>query len=311
MESLSLSAGLLEPHLFPMASPSTTSDWNDFIPKGGYAQRGRRVLDWILLALLLPPALALMFVIGVANLIVFRNLSQVLFLQTRIGWRGRPFQMFKFRTMKETDETEIGSWSGGNDYLRVTQLGRILRNTHMDELPQLFNILIGEMSFIGPRPEMVEIEAWASQAISGFSERLAIRPGVAGLAQITQGYTGRDVDAYREKLEINRFYLNHMSLTLDLSIVVRTAIWMVRGKGWQWNHGAMVPDESLEQADSQRTLPVISVELNSYDSASVDPFIVGLTSNSQTLLDSAAACLPAGAEGREREAGQLGSVSQR
>jgi lipopolysaccharide/colanic/teichoic acid biosynthesis glycosyltransferase len=192
-------------------------------------------LDRLLLLLLLPPALQLMLVIAALNLAVFRDPRKVFFLQDRIGWRGRPFRIIKFRTMNEAPTNEVDSWADGSDRLRVTPLGRLLRNSHLDEVPQIFNILLGEMSFIGPRPEMSEVEAWASAEIPGFGERLAIRPGIAGLAQVTQGYTGRDVDAYREKLEINRRYMGEMGLFSDLIIVLRTMIWMVLGKGWSWN----------------------------------------------------------------------------
>ena len=205
----------------------------------------------MLLLLLLPPALPLMLCIAAMNLCVFGDPRQIFFLQPRIGWKGRPFQIFKFRTMKESSGSAIGSWSSGADHLRVTRFGRFLRNTHLDELPQLFNILLGEMSFIGPRPEMVEIEAWASVEVPGFSERLAIRPGVAGLAQITQGYTGRDVDAYAQKLEINQHYLEHMSFGLDVRIVLRTIVWMIRGKGWDWNHASQT--STAKQADTRQT----------------------------------------------------------
>jgi lipopolysaccharide/colanic/teichoic acid biosynthesis glycosyltransferase len=139
--------------------------------------------------------------------------------------------------MKASASSEIGSWAAGEDRLRVTSFGKFLRNTHLDELPQLFNILAGQMSFIGPRPEMVDIEKWASREIPGFSNRLAIRPGLAGLAQITQGYTGHDVSAYSEKLDINLAYLEGMSLSLDVRIVLGTVVWMARGKGWSWNKG--------------------------------------------------------------------------
>jgi len=193
-------------------------------------------LDWLLLVLLLPPAVPLMVLIAVGNTLAFRDPRRVFFSQPRAGWRGQPFTMLKFRTMDEAP-CAMGSWSNGIDHLRVTRFGRFLRNTHLDELPQLFNILAGDMSFIGPRPEMMEIEQWAGEHIPGFSERLAIRPGVAGLAQVTQGYTGQDLEAYAEKLEINRAYMRDMSLALDLSIVLRTIVWMVRGKGWSWSRG--------------------------------------------------------------------------
>ena len=217
--------------------------WESLVPRRWYARRGHRCLDFFLLVVLLPFALPLMAVIAIGNWMVFGDPRQVFFMQPRVGWKGETFRIVKFRTMKATQLSSLGSWSGGEDRLRVTAFGKFLRNAHLDELPQLFNVLLGQMSFIGPRPEMVEIESWASDEIPGFSDRLAIRPGLAGLAQITQGYTGHDVAAYSKKLDINLAYMDGMSLALDLRIIVGTAVWMVRGKGWQWNQSATVAVE--------------------------------------------------------------------
>lgn len=216
-------------------------DWQSLVPNHWYARRGHRWFDRVLLLALLPPALPLMFAIACVNALVFGSWRQVFFVQPRIGYRGASFDMLKFRTMKESGSSAMGSWSTGGDQLRVTKFGRLLRQTHLDELPQLFNIMRGEMSFIGPRPEMVEIEAWANEHVPGFSDRLAIRPGVAGFAQITQGYTGRSVEAYAQKLEINMEYAEQMSFLFDVQILLRTIHWMSCGKGWMWtppdNHG--------------------------------------------------------------------------
>ena len=137
------------------------------------------------------------------------------------------------------------SWDR-DDQLRVTRFGRFLRNTHLDELPQLVNVLRGDMSMIGPRPEMVEIERWASSEVEQFSRRLAIKPGITGLAQVTQGYTGRDRAAYARKLEINDHYRERMSFSFDVKILAMTAIWMLRGRGWDWKpepQGGQPPDQ--------------------------------------------------------------------
>lgn len=208
------------------------------VPETWYARRGRRGFDLAVLSLLFVPTLPVMAAIALVNLVLFRDPHRVFFTQPRIGWRGRPFRIFKFRTMREARSCEVRSWSSGDDRLRVTRFGRLLRNTHLDELPQLFNVLIGDMGFIGPRPEMIEIEAWADAEIPGFTARLAIRPGITGLAQVTQGYTGRDLVAYLEKLELNEQYLRQQSLALDLELVVRTILWMLRGRGWGWKESA-------------------------------------------------------------------------
>lgn len=209
-------------------------DWDALAPRGAYARRVRPLLDLILLLPVLPVALALGLPVFLVNLAVFRDPRRVFFVQPRVGYRGRTFRIVKFRTMREPKTDSFSSWGGGDDRLRVTRFGRFLRNTHLDELPQVLNVLRGDMSFIGPRPEMVEVEEWARARIPGFSSRLAVKPGITGFAQITQGYTGRDVEAYTEKLRVNDRYRRELSLRLDLAILLRTAAWMARGRGWQW-----------------------------------------------------------------------------
>lgn len=216
------------------ASPSTTVDGSAASPRGTYARFGRPLFNLALITALLPFLALLALPIALANWISFGDPRRILFVQPRVGHRGRVFQIYKFRTMREHAGGAHQSWTSGTDGLRVTRFGRFLRNTHLDELPQALNILKRDMDVIGPRPEMVEIERWASEHIEGFGDRLAIRPGITGIAQITQGYTGHDLEAYAQKLEINRRYLANMSLALDLEIVARTALWMLRGKGWDW-----------------------------------------------------------------------------
>jgi lipopolysaccharide/colanic/teichoic acid biosynthesis glycosyltransferase len=221
------------------SSPSraTAPDWSALEPRSAWYRLGRPALDASLLVATLPLAIPLTCAVACASAVAFGSVRRVFFVQPRAGHRGRIFQLVKFRTMSEPKGTTFEAWSTG-DRARVTPFGRFLRSTHLDELPQLYNVLRGEMSFIGPRPEMVEVEAWASDQIPGFTERLAIKPGITGLAQVTQGYTPRDIDAYRRKLAINREYLATLSMTRDLGIVVRTALWMLRGRGWKWRTGS-------------------------------------------------------------------------
>jgi lipopolysaccharide/colanic/teichoic acid biosynthesis glycosyltransferase len=209
-------------------------DWDAIAPRGAYARAGRRVLDLATVLVLAPlAALPMTFVVAV-NLCIFRDPRKVLFTQERVGYRGETFRMYKFRTMRDARRGALHSWSSGGDRLRVTRFGRFLRNAHLDELPQLWNILRGEMGIIGPRPEMVEIEAWAAREVPGFTERLRIRPGVTGWAQVTQGYTGRCPEAYAAKLAANEAVTCRPSLKRDVEVLVRTALWMLRGKGWEW-----------------------------------------------------------------------------
>lgn len=211
--------------------------WEELAPRGLYARFGRRAFDLTLLALGAGPALALGLACAVGNWIAFRRLDRVLFFQERVGRRGRRFRIVKFRTMAEAPAGEFASWGSGGDRLRVTRFGRFLRNTHLDELPQLLNVLRGDMAIVGPRPEMVEIEAWAAGEIPGFTTRLAVPPGITGWAQVTQGYTGNDVEAYREKFRVADWYRRNQSLRVDLEVVLRTVVWMVRGRGWRWDQG--------------------------------------------------------------------------
>ena len=221
----------------PIPMATARPDWERLVPRGWYARRGKRLLDLALLTILLPLAVPPLALVALVNLVAHRDPRKVLFTQPRVGWRGREFTIYKFRTMTDAPRDPMTSWKNGTDPQRVTTLGRILRNTHLDELPQLLNILRGDMQFIGPRPEMVEVEHWAAERVPGFMERLAIRPGITGLAQITQGYAACDPEAYAKKLRLNRLYLNQVSLRLDVEIVFRTALWVLKGRGSKWESG--------------------------------------------------------------------------
>jgi lipopolysaccharide/colanic/teichoic acid biosynthesis glycosyltransferase len=207
-------------------------DWQRLSPTGPYARWGKAVLRVSLTVLVLPVALALSLPIVLINLVLFRDLRLVLYKQPRIGRRGRVFEIFKFRTMREANKGDFESWSEGHDDQRVTGFGRLLRNTHLDELPQLLNILRGEMGFVGPRPEMIEIHEWVLERIPDFEERNTLLPGITGYAQITQGYTGMDEREYTVKLAADQHYRRNFSLLLDLEILLRTPLWMLRGRGW-------------------------------------------------------------------------------
>ncbi len=208
-----------------VTQPWERMDWDAWTPRGAYGRFGKRALDLALLLGTAPLTLPLLGLVGVLSGRAHRTNGGALFRQDRVGLRGRTFRLVKFRTMAPSLE------EGGP--MQVTPLGRWLRNTHLDELPQIYHVLRGEMSFIGPRPEMVEIEAWAAQEVPAFSRRLSMRPGITGLAQITQGYTDRDKKAYRDKLRINDSYCAHLSLHRDLWILMRTVFWMARARGWR------------------------------------------------------------------------------
>jgi lipopolysaccharide/colanic/teichoic acid biosynthesis glycosyltransferase len=149
--------------------------------------------------------------------------------QERIGLHGRPFGMWKFRTMQVDAESNGPVWAAVDDQ-RVTRLGRLLRSTHLDELPQFFNVLRREMSLIGPRPERPAFVRLLGRAIPYFDRRHLVRPGVTGWAVIRFGYS----DSVRDKWiihEYDLYYLKHRSLLLDLEIALRTVLVMLTRKG--------------------------------------------------------------------------------
>lgn len=209
----------------------TDPQWAALEPRGAYMRLGRPLLRLTLLGVCLPVALVLALPIALVNALHFGGPRGVLFRQQRVGRHGCIFWILKFRTMRGSDG-ERDTWRAGDDHARVTRFGCFLRNTHLDELPQLVNILRGEMDFIGPRPEMVAIDEWARTRIPRFHERYAVRPGLTGLAQVTQGYAPREEHAYRRKLALDRCSLACASLAHDLDILARTALWMLRGRGW-------------------------------------------------------------------------------
>lgn len=209
-------------------------DWDALEPCGFHARSGRRILNALLVVATFLPVIALGVTIALVNAIAFRSFRQVLFVQPRVGRRGRVFRIYKFRTMRESEGAVSASWFCSNDAARVTRLGRFLRSSHLDELPQCINILRGEMTFIGPRPEMVEVETWAAANVPGFTQRLVLTPGITGYAQITQGYTGCCVESYSRKLALTERYRTNLTLRMDLDILLRTVAWMLRGRGWFW-----------------------------------------------------------------------------
>lgn len=203
-----------------------------------YERSGKRLLDLAVMAIALPLACVVALPIAAWNLVVFRDPRKVFFLQQRIGHHGRAFCIYKFRTMRSVSPSELGPWTIEKDVQRTTRFGRFLRNTHLDELPQLINILKGDMHLVGPRPEMVDVHEWACSAVPGFAQRLETPPGLTGLAQITQGYTVREAPCYAKKLEIDLRYASRPSFRQDLAIIARTIPWVLQGRGWSWlaNH---------------------------------------------------------------------------
>jgi sugar transferase (PEP-CTERM system associated) len=145
----------------------------------------------------------------------------ILYRQPRLGQNGCVFILNKFRSMREDAEKETGPvWTTRRDP-RITRVGSFLRRTRLDELPQLFNVLVGHMSFIGPRPERPEFVAELQKQIPYYMERLAVKPGITGWAQVKYQY-GSSVEDALEKLQYDLYYIKNLSLFLDLLIVLNT-----------------------------------------------------------------------------------------
>jgi lipopolysaccharide/colanic/teichoic acid biosynthesis glycosyltransferase len=155
-----------------------------------------------------------------------------LFRQRRLGLAGKPITVYKFRTMKVHDagEDERSAAMTGDRDDRITRLGAFLRRSRIDELPQIINILKGEMSWIGPRPEALVLSNWYVGEIPFYRYRHVVRPGISGWAQVNQGHVA-DVDQVHEKLQYDFFYIKYFSPWLDLLILFRTIKTMLTGFG--------------------------------------------------------------------------------
>ena len=153
----------------------------------------------------------------------------VFYRQTRVGRGGRHFEIYKFRSMRTDAEADGVRWAGKND-CRITPVGRFIRATRIDEIPQAINIIRGEMSFVGPRPERPHFTTVLAEQIPHYDERHRVKPGLTGWAQVNYHY-GASVEDAVEKLRYDLYYLKNHSLLLDLFIILRTLVVAVRGTG--------------------------------------------------------------------------------
>jgi lipopolysaccharide/colanic/teichoic acid biosynthesis glycosyltransferase len=191
----------------------------------------KRLADLVGTILLLPLAAPLLVLIGVA--VRLDSAGPALFRQERMGYRGRPFTMFKFRSMTHVrddhDDPREAAVTVHKDQ-RITRLGRFLRRTRIDELPQIINILRGEMSWIGPRPEAVPLSRWYEAELPFYRYRHIVRPGITGWAQVTQGHVA-EVDDVLWKLHYDFYYIKNFSFWVDVLIVARTVRTVLTGFG--------------------------------------------------------------------------------
>lgn len=188
----------------------------------------KRVLD-LAIALSLTIVLA-PFMILTALAVMLDTGLPVLYSQSRVGKDGKPFRIFKFRSMRQDAEKEGKAvWAAANDS-RVTRVGTFIRNTRLDELPQLYNVLRGEMSFVGPRPERPEFVSELAEKIPFYDTRHYVKPGLMGWAQLNYPY-GASVEDARGKLEYDLYYSKNHSMLMDILIMIQTVEVVLLGKG--------------------------------------------------------------------------------
>ena len=170
------------------------------------------------------------FLLIAMALIRLTSQGPAIFTQERLGRDGKLFKMYKLRTMRVDAEQHTGPVWAQQDDPRITAVGRWLRKARLDELPQLINVLKGEMSVIGPRPERPEFVAQLSREIPDYSKRLAVAPGITGLAQVWSKYD-ETIHDVRRKVKYDLLYIRQMCLTADLGILVRTVFVVATGHG--------------------------------------------------------------------------------
>jgi sugar transferase (PEP-CTERM system associated) len=192
-----------------------------------HIQQIKRLLDFVVSALLLLVSAPLLAVTALA--IRLDSPGPVLYRQDRVGRAGKIFRVFKFRSMTMNAERQGAQWAQKDDP-RVTRVGRWIRLFRIDELPQIFNIFLGDMSLVGPRPERPEFIKELEAALPYYSARHSVRPGITGWAQVNFPYGASIEDALR-KLEYDLYYVKNMSVLLDLKIIFRTVGVVLMGDG--------------------------------------------------------------------------------
>jgi lipopolysaccharide/colanic/teichoic acid biosynthesis glycosyltransferase len=158
-----------------------------------------------------------------------QNDGSVIFRQERIGYKGKPFNIFKFRTMRVDSESSGKPQLAAKGDERLTKVGRFLREHHLDELPQLFNVFIGDMSFVGPRPERQYYIDQIREKNPNYDYIYLVRPGLTSLATIYNGYTDT-LEKMLTRLDMDLEYLKKRSLFLDLKIIITTVMYILTGK---------------------------------------------------------------------------------
>jgi sugar transferase (PEP-CTERM system associated) len=188
----------------------------------------KRTTDLIFSTLLMIPCLPIILLVAI--LIKIDSRGPVIFSQERVGENRKPFMVHKFRSMVADAEQKSGPVWAKTDDDRVTRVGNVIRKLRIDEIPQLWNVLVGEMSFVGPRPERAFFVKKLEDSIPYYGERFSVKPGITGWAQVSYGY-GATVEDAIEKLNYELFYIKNMSFFMDLIVVMKTIKTVLFGKG--------------------------------------------------------------------------------
>jgi len=214
---------LVDQPLWQQAASDAVSPPHPQLPMRTWYLRLKLAVEFLIAAMLLVLSAPLILVIAV--LVKLTSPGPAFYSQVRVGKGGRVFKLHKLRTMRHNCEKTSGPrWSVPGDP-RITALGRFLRTTHLDELPQLWNVLRGEMSLVGPRPERPEFVPDLERLLPHYGDRLMVRPGVTGLAQV-QLPADTDLASVRRKLAYDLYYIRHINLWLDLRLMFCTGVRM-------------------------------------------------------------------------------------
>ncbi len=199
---------------------------------GTFRSIGKRVFDISVVLVLLPVLLPFAVIVSLAIFIESGGRGGVLYTQVRVKQDGLPFKIYKFRSMVlDAEKGGVAQWASKNDS-RITRVGKIIRKGRLDELPQLYNVLKGDMSFVGPRPERPEFVEKLANAVPYYDERHRVKPGLTGWAQVCYSY-GDTVGDSIEKLQYDLYYVKNYSFLLDVLILLQTAEVVMLGKGAQ------------------------------------------------------------------------------
>jgi lipopolysaccharide/colanic/teichoic acid biosynthesis glycosyltransferase len=240
-------------------------------------------VEWLLALLSL--VLLAPFLAAAAILVKVSSGGPALYSQTRLGKGGRTYRVYKIRTMVHQAEAHTGAvWAAQNDP-RVTPIGRFLRDAHLDELPQLWNILRGEMSLIGPRPERPEIATQLETLLPDYRQRLLVRPGLTGLAQLRLP-ADSNVIGVRRKLSCDLYYVRRQGFRLDLRIAVSTLFYLlgrlsksvsemlIRSHGAEADHGRDADNVSQDHADRAAPLRLRLPRVRSSQRGAAEPAVI-------------------------------------